>query len=129
MTVEEKAQAVLAAAGTVTALVPASRIRVPGDWQDLTAPYIIHYPVSVSDISTRTHEGPIVLEIYEFYQVSVYAATFKGARAIERAVRAALNGNHAGFDFRLIGGPVYIGRDDRLNLEHVAANFRASAPP
>lgn len=125
MTVEEKAQAVLAAAAGVTALVPAARIRVPGDWQNLAAPYIIHYPVSVTP--TRSHEGLEALEVYDFYQVSVYAATFSAARAIERAVRSALDGNHGGFNFHVSGGPVYLGRSDDLNLEHIAVNFMASA--
>lgn len=124
MTVEEAAQGVLVAASAVTTLVPAKYIRVPGDWQDLIAPYIIHYPVSASP--TRTHEGLEALEIYEFYQVSVYAVKFTAARAIERAIRSALDGNHGGFNFHLIGGPVYVGRDDRLNLEHMAINFMAS---
>lgn len=124
MTVEEKAQAVLAAAVGVTALVPAARIRVPGNWQNLPAPYILHYPVAATP--TRTHQGLEALEVYDFYQVSVYAATFSAARAIERAVRSALDGNHGGFNFHVAGGPVYLGRTDDLNLEHIAVNFTAS---
>lgn len=126
MTVEEKAQAVLAADASVTALVPAARIRLPGDWQNLAAPYIIHYPVAAT--ATRTHEGLEALEVYDFYQVSVYAVSFSAARAIERAVRSALDGNHGGFNFHVAGGSVYIGRDDPLNLHHIAVNFFASAP-
>ena len=124
MTIEEKAQAVLVAATSVTSLVPAKRIRPTGDWQGLAAPYIIHYPVSESP--TRCHGGLQGLEIYDFYQVSVYARTLSAARAIQYAVRVALDGNHGGFNFQAIPGLVYVGRDDVLNLEHVAVNFRAS---
>lgn len=90
MTVEEKVQAILEAAGTVTALCPAARIRVPGTWQNLSAPYIIHFPVAVEP--TRDHSGLKVLRIWDPYQVSIFASTYSAGRALADAIRDALDG-------------------------------------
>ena len=59
MTIEEQVQATLAADAGVTALVPASRIRVPGNWQALTRPCIVHQPVSSDPY--YMHEGRAAL--------------------------------------------------------------------
>lgn len=96
MVVEEKIQALLVGAAGVTALVPAARIKMPGDWQDLPRPYIVHGPVSIHP--TYTHEGLIDLRDWEFYQVSCFAdKVYSDAKRIAVAVRAAL-GSYVGAD-------------------------------
>lgn len=90
MTVEEKIQGLLESASGVTVLVPMDRIRVPGAWQDLPVPYIIHFPVAVD--STNTHDGPKALRIWPEYQVSVFASTYGEAKTIATAVEAKLDG-------------------------------------
>lgn len=129
MTVEEKVQEILSAAAAVTALCPAARIRVPGAWQDMDRPYIIHFPVSVAPM--RTHaEGLAALRIYDFYQVSCVADTYGAARTLAEAVIAALDGNHAGtgspvgsaLEAQFIGEAVV--KDPDTETEQIALNFR-----
>ena len=123
MTVEQKAQAVLiAAAGTIG--VAATNIRTPGNWQNLTPPYIVHFPASMTP--EHTFEALMTFRIYDFYQVSVFAATYGIARGIMDRAITALNGKHGDFTFRLSPGPIYAGRDDEVNLEHLVANFTAA---
>lgn len=121
MTVEEATYAALSAAGAVTALVPASRIKVRGNWQNLAAPYIIHFPVSADPI--HTHEGRAALTGWPFYQVSIFATTYSQARAIAQAVVTALGA---------VGHPKYFWRSQRaledpnVNLQHIAVEFDIS---
>jgi len=94
--VEEKVQAVLVAAGGVTAIVPAARIKLPGDWQELPRPYIVHFPVSME--ATHVHnEGLMALRAWPFYQVSCFGNTYSSAKAAAVAVRDAL-GDYKGSD-------------------------------
>lgn len=92
MTVEEKILAILSAAGSVTALVPTERIKPEGDWQNLARPYIVHQPIVGQPIHTHG-EGLVSLRIWDFYEVSIYAASTSEARAIGEAVTAALDGH------------------------------------
>lgn len=90
MTVEEKIQAVLEGSGSVTSVVPVARIKVPGDWQDLALPYIIHFPLL--DEPIHTHDGLAKLRIWRFYQVWIYAASYSQAAQLRDAVILALDG-------------------------------------
>lgn len=96
MTVREKIQAVLVAAGGVTAYVPANRIRVPGPWQNLARPYIVHFAVAVDP--THTHSG-LAQGIGWAYQVSIFADSYSTGDAIAKAVVAAVDGVHGDSPF------------------------------
>ena len=123
MTAEEKAYEVMSAAAPLTALVPAAKIRVPGAWQNLTGDYIIHFPVTMEPVATFDKINGAGLRAFEFYQVSVYSETYSRGRTIAGLVIANLGGKHGKFYFRATGGAIYLGRDDRAELEHFAANF------
>lgn len=90
MTVEEKIYQILSASAGVTALVPAGRIKPPGDWQGLEKPYITHFPVDGE--TTQCSDGQKALRIWGYYQVSIFATDHGRARAIAAAVEAALDG-------------------------------------
>lgn len=127
MTVEEKMQALLEAASGVTTLVLAENIRVPGDWQDIPLPYIIHFPVSPEP--THTHDGPKALRIWQEYQVSVFAATYGEARQITDAVVAALDGlSDADTDrVALVRPPIPLeDYDGDRRLQHIACGFQVA---
>lgn len=124
MTIEEKVYALLSAMPTVTALCPASRIKVPGNWQGLVRPYVVHHPVTVEPI--RTHDGLESLRIWEYYQISVIAETYSSGTALAVAIRDGLDGIHDGCHFQWRPGGWYVGRDDDMNIEHFALNFRVA---
>lgn len=90
MTADQKVQAILTADANLTARVPAARIKVPGDWQSLERPYIIHYP-QVGRVN-HTHEGTAALREWDYYTVEVWAATHGEARDIGDLVVLALDG-------------------------------------
>ena len=123
MVVEEKVQAVLVAATGVTALVPAARIKLPGDWQTLPRPYIVHFPVSVD--STYTHnEGLMALRDWGFYQVSCFGGSYSETKAAAVAVRAAL-GNYKGSDGTVIfwRGERFVEFDADVKVHQIALDF------
>lgn len=97
MTVEEEVYSLLGANVGVTALVPAVKIKVPGDWQNLPRPYIVHFPVAPDP--TYTMEGRAALTCWNSYQVSCFADSYSGARAVSQAVVQALSGEHNGVTF------------------------------
>jgi hypothetical protein len=90
MTVDEKVQAVLIANPALTARVPASRIKTPGDYQGLAQPYIIHFP-QVGRVHQCSDEGTMALREWDFYSIEVWAATHGEARSIGDLVAAALD--------------------------------------
>ena len=91
MTVTEAVQAVLVADAPVLALCPAVRIRVPGRWEGLARPYIIHFPVALENIRTHS-EGLAAMRIWDSYQVSIFADAMSEAETLAYAVRTALDG-------------------------------------
>lgn len=98
MTIEEKIQALLESALTAYGspaqeLVTKENIKTPGDWQDISRPYVIHFPVTVAP--TYTQRGLTNLKEW-VYQVSVFADAYKDGRTISDAVRDSLTGNHDG---------------------------------
>lgn len=100
MTIEENTYALLSAGASVIALVPASRIKPPGNWQNLPLPYIVHFPVAADPL--YTHSGRAPLTEWPFYQVSCFGASYSSARAVATAAIATLNGNQAGVNYKWI---------------------------
>lgn len=94
MNVVEKVYAVLSADAALTALVPASRIKPPGDWQGQTLPYIVHFPVFVQ--TDQTHNSGLINLKNWLYQVSCFGASYKAAKQVSSAVVAALGSYRAG---------------------------------
>jgi hypothetical protein len=126
MSVETDIQDILEAAAAVTALCPASRIRVPGDWQNLTRPYVIHFPVGTAP--QRTHAGLQVLCLWDPYQISVFADTYSAGRALADVIRIALDGAHAsGVNAqweRMFPAP----SDPDTTISHIISEFRVAVP-
>ena len=123
MTVEEAVYNLLRSDSSVTALCPASRIKVPGAWQNLSLPYIVHKPVAIEP--TQIHgEGRAALNIWSYYEVAVFAGTYSAGRTIVDAVINCLDGPHPGIDIQLQGGSFYIGGQPDFEAEHFAVNFR-----
>jgi hypothetical protein len=126
MTIEEKMLAIWAADAAATALVPAARFKVPGNWQDIARPYIIQYPVA--EAASETHQSSEFsgsLRIWEFYQLSVIADSYSTAKAVAEKVRTVFNGNHAGVQI-VYRGQRFVGRDDETLTEHIAIDFRVA---
>lgn len=121
MTVTEKVQAVMVANVALVALVPAARIKAPGNWQNLTRPYIVHFPVSC--MPTRTHTGLLDFKSWSSYQVSVFADTFSSGEATSAAVRTALDGVQSGGVHIFWRGGWYVGRETETDLEHFVLTF------
>ncbi len=94
MTIEEAVEAVLIGNSGVTALVPAGSVKVPGDWQELARPYLIHWPVTAT--SGETHDRGLNILKFWIYQVDCIADSYSAARAIAVAVRNALGSYRAG---------------------------------
>ena len=89
-TVETEVYDILRAASGVTSRCPATRIKTPGPNQNLTLPYIVHFPVA--ERPTRTHGALAALRIWDSYQVSVFSADYATGRALADAVRTAMDG-------------------------------------
>lgn len=105
MTITEKMYSVMAAMGSLTALVPADRILPPGPWQNIPRPYIVHFPVS--QVPILTHERHADLQFWEFYQLSIFTDTFAQGDAIADLLSRSLPGNHDGVEVFLRGGSAY----------------------
>ncbi len=97
MTIEEQTETLLTGDAGLTALVPTARIKVPGDWQDLPRPYIVHFPVSPEP--TYLQESRAALTCWRNYQVSCFADLYSTARTVAAAVVSALSGQHSGVTF------------------------------
>jgi hypothetical protein len=125
MNVEDKVQALLSASlpaygSPSVVLVPAIRIRTPGDWQNLVRPYIVHFPISADPI--YTHQGRAALTPWRNYQVTVVADSWSSARLVANAVRDILDGNHDGVQFfyrNTIGLPW----DFERRVQEIAVDF------
>lgn len=123
MIVEQAIFEALAADTGVTALVPAVRIKPPGDWQKLEMPYIVHFRVSGE--GTHLYNGLAALKGWLYYQVSVFAPAFTDAMAIADAVRAAIG--HAtqtnGMQSFWVNDSV-VDFDTDLKVQQVVMNFQ-----
>lgn len=96
MTVEEKTQALLIAASVVTSLVPAVRIAVRSDQQNITAPYIAH---QMTDADPQYVMESLIARARYGYQVSIFSSSYSGGSTVAAAVVAALTGTHSGFTY------------------------------
>lgn len=123
MTPEEKVYGILLSDAAVTALVPRDRILPPGDWQEIQKPYIVHFPVAGE--TTQCHDGPQALNLWSFYQVSVFAATYSEARQIATVVRASLDGycDEDTDRIALAHPPIPQAYDTDLKVAHVVLDF------
>ena len=105
MAIEATIYSVLSAAAGVTALVPASRIKPPGDWQNLARPYIVYRPITRDPQYCHNHETTALIDHYPNFQVSIVADTYSSARsvadAVITAIRGTSNGLHSGWQFFL----------------------------
>lgn len=130
MTIAEKIQELLIGAAAVTALVPAARIRVPGPWQNLARPYVIHFPVSPAP--GYTHGGLMGFRQWD-YQVSVFADSYSTGEAAAIAIRDALVGVHAlaspvtdGVTIFWKPGLWYVGSEQQADQSPVIEHFIVS---
>lgn len=127
MSVETDVQDILEAAAGVTALCPASRIRVPGDWQNLARPYIVHFPVSTEP--QRDHAGLETLCIWDPYQISHFGDSYSSAQELAAEVRTALDGTDTATGLTAHWQRTFRGPDDPdTSVEHVVSEFRVAAP-
>lgn len=100
MTIEEEVYSLLGANAGVTALVPASKIRMEGDSQNLARPYIVHGSVTASPIYTM--DGLVKLTPWDSYQISCFADAYSTAKTVAIAVVNALTGVHDSAFFKWI---------------------------
>ena len=118
-TVETEVYDVLRNAAAVTTLCPASRIKPPGNWQNLTRPYIVHFPVALRQ--ARTHDG-LKGRLWDSYQASVFADDYASGRNLAGALITALDGISAGganFQFQSLR-PF---QDPEVNVTHFVLEF------
>ena len=128
MTVEERVQAILIAAPTVTSLVPATRIRAGSDRQNDTAPYIAHFPVAWAPAHTHDAADVEGLQTCEIYQVSIFGSKYTSGRNVVKPIITALNGHHSdGTSAFWTGGPFYRHEDD-VDIDSFVLEFKISAP-
>lgn len=124
--IEEQIYTILSATAALTALVPAARIKVPGDWQNLALPYIVHFPVSPDPVHVHD-DAAIQPGIWDFYQLSVFSSTYSEGRAIIKVLidnfRDNLTGGVQAF---LRPGSFYQGAEKigETTVHHFALNFR-----
>lgn len=123
MTIVEKNLAVWSADATATALVPAARFKVPGNWQGIARPYVIQYPIV--ERATHAHGATVLqnLRVWEIFQFSIIADSFTSGQAIAEKMRTVFNGNNGGVQYFYLGQR-WVGRDDQVNAEHIAVEFR-----
>jgi hypothetical protein len=119
--IEEKIHSVLSGDAAVTALVPVARIKVPGGHQNLTRPYIIHFPVGVEPL--YTHSGLEDLRKWDFYQVSCYGDSHSSARAVAVAVRNLLADYRADRLVCFWQNDRTLPYDDETRVHHIALEF------
>lgn len=122
MTITEKLFSILSGSATLTALVPAARIKPPGAWQNLVRPYIVQVPIAIEP--TNTNEGLKALRVWT-YQISVFADTFSNGEAVAVAVKELLgNYRQDGVISYWRAGVWYLGLDpDVGNIHHFAPQF------
>jgi len=129
MTSSEAVQEILTSDPHLLDIVPADRIRVPGPWQGMTPPYIIHVPVAVAPV--RTHGG-LDTGLRWTYQISVYASNVSQGETIALAVIAALEGVHSVWSppesvhITWTGGHWYGGRAEEYEIEYFLLEFEVT---
>lgn len=127
MTVEEKVYALWSADATATALVPAARFKPGGIHQNVTVPYVLHWPVF--NDRPRTHsEGAIAAFEKGMRQFSIFAGSMSAAEDIRRKLIEVIDGNKAGFNFHFSASR-FVDESPTDGVVHIAADFLVTAPP
>lgn len=119
MRIEELVQSVLASNSGVLALVTADNIKSPGEWQNLTLPYITH--LAVAPDPTYTMEGRAALTCWNNYQISCFGSPYSSALAVAWAVVDALSGQHGGATF--FWKDRDRGYEEDVRIQHVVLDF------
>lgn len=122
-TVEEKVQAVLVANTALIAAVPAASIRVPGNYQNVSRPWIQHMPGG-GVRPTYTHDGLKKLRFWERYQVTLYADAYSTGRPITELIITALTGVHSTFQAFWIPGGFRPLKDPDREIYQFALEFQ-----
>lgn len=124
MTIEEKILAIWSGNAEAIALVPANRFKVPGNWQGLTRPYVIHRPIV--EISSHVHDGGGAvskLRRWDVYQMSVISDSYSSGKPVAEKMRSLFQGNIDGVQF-FYRGQRFVDTHEVVNTEHIAVEFR-----
>jgi hypothetical protein len=120
VTVTEDIQAALRADVSLAALV-STRIFAPQLLQDVTRPYVVHFPVSVTP--TQLYAG-ISSEVRYGYQVSVFADSFASGETVLAAVLACLKRKiSTTINVFWQPGSIYLGREAETGIHHFVCDF------
>lgn len=71
--------------------VPDTRIRMRGDWQNMTLPYIVHFQISGGG-TNLCHGGVLYARLHPFYQVSVFGESYADCASVRDEILGALHG-------------------------------------
>jgi hypothetical protein len=130
MSIETTTYGILAASAAVTALTTTARIKPPGDWQDLTRPYIVYKPVTFDPTYVHNHETTALIDHYPNFQINVVADTYASARAVSDAVKSAIrsttNGNHSGTQY-FLRNEIVLDFDTDRKIQEIALDFEVFA--
>ena len=121
MTVEEKIFALWSADATAIALVPAASFKPGGVYQNLTVPYVLHWPITVERRRTIAEGAANSIEIGT-RQFSIYAASMSSAENIRRKLIDVFDGNKGGFNFQFQFSR-FVDETPDLGIVLVAADF------
>lgn len=86
---------------TAIALVPASRFKVPGNWENLDRPYVIQWPVS--EMPTHVHKDVALQALRRRrIQMSVFADSFSTAEPVIDKLRSVFSGCKSAIQFKFV---------------------------
>ena len=122
MGIEASIYAIQAADGPLTALVPATRIKPPGNWEDLERPYIVHF--ATGETPTHTFSGLAGFQDWG-YQISVFADSAVEAAAIVATLRNSFGDKHFSNGIVMFWeGARAAVEDPDPNIVHIPVMFR-----
>lgn len=127
MTVAEKIFALWGADATAISLVPASRFKYAGSWQNVTVPYVIFEPVTQQRYRTLAEGAASSIETGT-WQFSIFAASSSAADIIRERLITVLDGNKGGFNFHFQASRFVDETPDR-SMVLVAVDFFVSSVP
>lgn len=120
-TVFETIYSIWTADATATALVPASRFKVPGNWQNLDRPYVIQWPIY--ELPTIVHKD-IALQTLRRrrIQMSVFADSFSSAEPVVDKLRSVFTGCKSAIQFKFAGSH-WNDEDEVTGVQHYVVEF------
>ena len=124
--IEQQVYTILSATAALTALVPAARIKPPGDWQNLALPYIVHFPVAPDPVHVHD-DSAIQPGIWDFYQISVFSATYSEGRAVVAVLISNFRDNMTGGVTAFLQAGQFSQGHEKIGettVHHFALNFR-----